>query len=560
MIPDSVTKITPNAFYGFNAASVAVEFGSNTLISEIGARAFKDVKVSTLTITGRNQLTIGEETFIGTSLANVKITNVNAVGTRAFYHLATLVRADLTFTGANAVIGESAFELATYGNTQSSSVLVVRGTLAEISANAFKNNDIGNWKFDDVKVLTIGESAFYYAAVTSVPTNVVTIGDYAYEGANILKNGAGNVVVLDVESIGKAAFRNSTITGFTFGSKLRTVYADNASNEGSFNKTASLASITYGGGDVSNPRFGVKKNVLYSKDEENGRYVALKFAEKADGRVGDLSLLTEIGYGAFRDSLVSKASFDVIKIGDCAFENCRQIVCVNNTKSEGLIFGSGLSEIGENAFKGCNKIMKIELQGLAALTVRENAFKGCTALKEVYVSATQLHIEEGVFTGASISTITLDSRYITIDDALMVSVAFVPFYGTAEATAVSSKISADHIVFYTPTECLVVNEDGKFCGASSGCSLHEDHKHNIVYLPIYHSAYKRIVGIFADENKLLDGDGTELQEVDYVYGYTYVYFNGSEYVTAVMGQFTDLVPTYVYAFDLATADPVIGLN
>ena len=350
------------------------------------------------------------------------------------------------------------------------------------------------------------------------------------------------------------------ITGFTFGYKLTTLYADDADGNGSFNSTLNLAAITYGGGDISNPRFGVKKNVLYSKDEENGNYVAIKFAEKADGRVGDLSLLTEIGYGAFRGSLVSKAAFDVIKIDDYAFANCHNIVCVNNTKSEGLMFGSGLSEIGENAFKGCNAIVKIELQGLAALSIRTNAFRSCTALKEVYISATQLNIASGAFTGASISLVTLDSRYITIEDSLSAAVVFVPFYSTAEANAVSAHLSVDHIIFYTPTECLVVNEEGKFCGASSGCSLHEDHKHDVVYMPLYHSAYKRIVGIFADENKLLDGDGTELDAVYYVYGYEYVYFNGTQYVTATMSAYGDVVPSYVHALNVTTADAVIGLN
>ncbi len=560
VIPDGVTKIKPNAFYGFNAANVEVEFGSNTMITEIGTHAFKDVKVASVVITGRNALTIGEEAFLGTSLVTFRANNLNTVGNRAFYGITTLKTVDLTFTGENATIGNYAFAYAAAGNQITGASLAIRGSLSEIKANAFEYNDVGTWKFD-AKALTIGNYAFAYAKVSAVPTNVVTIGDYAYFNASIRKNGAGNVVVNDAVTIGKAAFRGSDITSFTFGSKLTTLYADNAAGEGSLRDTASLTAIVYGGGDVSNPKFGVKKNVLYTKDEDNGKYVAIKYPERADGKAGDLSLLTEIGYGAFRNSAITKAAFDVIKVDKYAFENCTSLVCVNNTKSEGLIFGSGLSVIAEGAFKGCTALKKIELQGLTSLTIESDAFKGCTGLVEVYVSSTMLTVEANAFDGDAISLATLDSRYIALGGTFAADVIFVPFYSSAEATAIKANLSAQHKIFYTPTECLVVNEDGKFCGGSSGCSLHEDHIHGTVYLPLYHAYNKRITGIFADENKLLDGDSTtELSGVNYVYGITYVYYTGTEYVTATTTVFTDSMPADVNGTAISGAPAEIGLN
>ena len=570
VIPDSVTKIAANAFYGFNAANITVVFGDNTQITEIDTHAFKEVDVKQIVIKGKNPLTIGEEAFIGTSLTTLTISNANTIGTKAFYGIG-IKTVDLIFTGDNATIGEYAFAFASNGNTIAGAALAVKGTISEIKAHAFENNDVGVWAFD-AKATTIGDYAFSYAKVTAVPVNVETIGDYAYLGASIRKNGVGNVVVTDVVSVGKGAFSGSDITGFCFGSELATFYSDNADNEGSLHDTKDLVAITYGDKDVSNPWFGVKKNVMYTKDEENNRYVAIKFAEKANGEVGDFSILTEIGYGAFRGSLFTKGKFDVVAIGDYAFAGCTSLVSVNNTKSGGAMFGSGLNAIGKGAFEGCTAIKKIELQGLTSLTIGEDAFKTCSALVEVYLSASQIAIGSNAFavdnpvtteSVEKISLATLDSANITIADGytFTATVIFVPKYSTEQATAINSKLTADHKIFYTPTECLSVNENGAFCGGSAGCSLHEDHKHGTIILPLYKSYLVKITGVYADENKLLDGDATtELTSVDYVYGYTYVYVDANgDYKTATLADLSGDKPAYVHGTAIGSAAAVIGL-
>ena len=606
VIPDSVTMIFDDAFTGFvggtrsdetTVSEIEVEFGANTKIRSIGKRAFKGVPVKTITINGKTPLIIGEDAFLNTQLTTLTIKSLGSVGKKAFYGLTALKNVDITFVSYKdesgvehgAEIGESAFARAaktdnfkletgeynssltyfenvngvyrivdlTSSEYQASIYYVLKknasysykisGSIASIAKNAFLNNNAAVWNFVDGKALNIGDSAFENAWVSVVPSNAVTIGDYAYKGATIepVKEkgvSVAKVTVNDVTSIGKGAFTGSTITSFSFGTELADFFADNASGDGSLHSTPSLKEISYGDGNTLNPKYGVKSNVLYVKN--GSKAIAIKYPERATGEVGDLGVLFEIGYGAFRGTRISKASFSSVKkIGDYAFADCTAIVSVNNdSKTYGLMFSNTFTEIGAHAFEGCSSLEKISLTGLSDFSIGNYAFNNTgadnTGLKEIYISARSLVIGSYSFakdshTYVTVPLVTFNTDNITINGKFYATTIFVP--NTAPMSI--SNLYTYHKVSYTPTECLIVDAEGRFCGASGACELHPEHVHGNIVLPLYYTSTKLIIGVYADEGVLYDGDSTtELTSVAYSYGYKYLKWNGTAYeeVTVVI--------------------------
>ena len=82
------------------------------------------------------------------------------------------------------------------------------------------------------------------------------------------------------------------------------------------------------------------------------------------------------------------------EIGNMAFSNTGLTKAVINSKY-----------IGENAFKDCDKLEKVILNGVEK--IEPNAFIGCTALSEVEISSSLKTIGQGAFSGTSIDSVNV---------------------------------------------------------------------------------------------------------------------------------------------------------
>ena len=577
VIADNVKTIEAFAFKGFSELT-EVAFGSGTAITDIGKEAFYGINITSLVIRGENDVNIGERAFAGTKLTTVTIAKVGDVGVQAF---ADIQVAGLTVVFDSARnIGVGAFSGVVYdeeGNVDTANSLdasaltsiTVSSGLGTVAKGAFReiptltkvtlvfgqqSSSIGDYAFYDDSAITelkvsieegkissignyafyntsgisseatkntfassgvyaVGEYAFYQSAVRTVPDSLTTVGAHAYEGAT----GIGKVDLKNADTIGEAAFMNSWITSFTFGAALRSVAWDSGDKLGSFRNTPRLESIIDSTGG-ENEYYGVKNNLLYAKTDDG--YVAIKYPEKADGEIGVIAI-TKVAYGAFRNTEIKTARFStLVEIGACAFENCDYLTKISRTEAGGLMVGGSLTKIGTHAFNEADNLTKLSLNDLTSLEIGISAFENASALADVYVSANSIDIKKDAFKGIpAYATISLESPSITLANGLFSNaIIYIANYNaTASATLKSKVESGNYVVFYTPSECLVVDKDGKFSGASNSCSLHSEGTHTTVYLPLYFSATRKITEIYADGGVLKDGDGGNLTGVYHYY-------------------------------------------
>lgn len=138
-----------------------------------------------------------------------------------------------------------------------------------------------------------------------------------------------------------------------------------------------------------------------------------------------------IGEGVFEDtsseitSSITVAS-SVVSVGDSAFRNC---VDVN------IVIKGELTEVGEFAFFGCNKLAEITL-GEGLTRVSAQSFSGCVSLTSLSLPSTLDVIEENAFEYCEgVVTITMHGTLGTVMDGAFLdagSLRTVYFYGTEQ--------------------------------------------------------------------------------------------------------------------------------
>ena len=267
IIPNSVTSIGNNAFYGCNGlTSVTI---SNSVTS-IGENAFRDCSGLTSVAIPNSVNNIGNSAFQGCSgLTSVTIPNsVTNIGNNAFY-------------GCNGLTS-----------------VTISNSVTSIGENAFR----------DCSGLTS----------VAIPNSVTSIGDRAFLNCTGLTSVTiGN----SVTRIGTGAFRNCTgLTSVTMPNSVTSIgnYAfDNCSGLTKVNITdiAAWCNITFGD-NISNPLYNAHN--LYVNDELVTDLVIP-------------NSVTSIGNSAFYGCTGLTAVTipnSVTNIGNCAFENCTGLTSV----------------------------------------------------------------------------------------------------------------------------------------------------------------------------------------------------------------------------------------
>ena len=206
---------------------------------------------------------------------------------------------------------------------------------------------------DSVKI--IGDQAFYrceYLASISIGNSVTTIGSHAFYYCYRLTS----IEIPDsVTSIGNRAFYGCTwLESVTIGNSVTNIWQD------TFNGCTSLMNVTIG------------NSVASIGDYAFSGCTSLKSITIPDS-------VTSIGNYAFSNcsSLASVTMGDsVTSIGDYAFEICSSL--------KNITLPNTVTSIGVNAFYYCTSLTSVTI-GNSVTSIGENAFQGCISLTSIEV-------------------------------------------------------------------------------------------------------------------------------------------------------------------------------
>ena len=372
VIPASVKTIGDYAFaYNSKLASVTIGSGVETIgnyafhkdaldevvipgsVKTIGDYAFaENANLASVTI-GSGVETIGDNAFQNDALAEVVIPgSVKTIGDNAFAYNSKL--ASVTIGSGVETIGNSAFR------SDALTKVVIPASVKTIGYSAFAYNS----KLASVTigsgVETIGSNAFYKDALTeiAIPGSVKTIGYSAFaENANLASVTIGS----GVETIGDYAFNKDAFAEVVIPASVKTIgnYA--------FAENSNLASVTIGSGveTIGDNAFqndaltevvipaGVQK-VGKSAFVGNENLTTVIFSESVDKVVLDtkpFDSLTNLTMGRNFEGVLPTAAN--IEFGNL-FTEITENFMANTTSLKSVKFGTGISEIPANAFKGCS--------------------------------------------------------------------------------------------------------------------------------------------------------------------------------------------------------------
>ena len=216
-IPNTVTSIGDNAFsYCSNLTSIKVESGNTKYDSRNDCNSIIEAASNTLIVGCQNTVipnsvtSIRDNAFYGCSgLTSITIPNsVTSIGESAFYGCSSLT--SITITNSVTSIGESAF----YGCSGLTSI-TIPNSITSISNKAFYECSGLTKGIIPNSVTSIGNAAFYGCGLTgiTIPNSVTSIGFSAFTNC---RNLTSVTIPNSVTSIGDQAFYGcSSLTSVT---------------------------------------------------------------------------------------------------------------------------------------------------------------------------------------------------------------------------------------------------------------------------------------------------------------------------------------------------------
>lgn len=230
----------------------------------------------------------------------------------------------------------------------------------------------------------------------TLPESLEVIEDYAFYSCTSIKS---ITIPKNVRSIGCLAFGNcENCKNIKIGEKLELI------KKLAFLGCKNLKSITV---KPENPNFSSYQGILYNKD-----FSDLKICPQATEKEITLHENTRtISSYAFQGcenlEKVSKNGSEPISIYDAAFQDCKNLKCID--------FEEKIDFIGPGVFTNCTALKKFTI-GEKVKSIGSSVFLGCNSLKKLIVKANDLKIGHKIFESCSQMISVLADKNSTIAD------------------------------------------------------------------------------------------------------------------------------------------------
>lgn len=418
-LPDTLTTIGNRAFAGTSLTTLTIPAS----VESIGSEAFTDVETLTSVTFNEGLKTIGANAFDGCSLLNT-----------------------IALPNSLTSLGVAAFQYAGRDAAAADGTLTIGTGLTEIPQSAFMGmSKTGGALTIPAGITKIGASAFYGMMISSVtiPEGVTEIGISAFSSTKSL-----NTVKLPstVAVLGNRVFEGSSISTAELNGTFTAIPAY------AFSRCVNLNEITWQDGVT-----------------DIGDY-AFQSANKL--KEVDLTGIVNIGDYAFNpDSSaltngVHKVTFSegLLTIGDYAFADSPLM------GDQGVVtLPSTVTAIGEQAFKGCKNITKINIPG-GVEVISSGAFRECSALVEVTIGEGVKTISSAAFLLCSkLASITIPASVTNIGDSAFSSAKIV-YANCAPTTTVGTMVIGANAVIIVAEEQIEAFRESWSSYANSICT------------------------------------------------------------------------------------------
>ncbi len=400
-IPDSVTSIDELAFYG-SVALTSVTIGEG--VTSIGAWAFVECSSLTSVSIPDSVTSIGDSAFQScTSLTSVTIgKGVTSIGERAFSACTSLTSIDvdaanLSFSSGNGVLfDKNGQTLVTFPGGISGDYSIPENVIS-----------IGDFAFESCTGLTN----------VAIPSSVTSIGRYSFSSCTSLISVA---IPNSVTSIGHSAFSDCTgLTSVSIPDSVTSI------GDGAFLNCASLTfvSIPNSVTSIGILAFGncASLTSVFIPDSVTSIGVSAFAGCASLASVIIPASVTSIGYQAFLrcDSLtqisVEATNPSYSSINGVLFDkNAQVLITFPGGISGDYSIPDGVASIARYSFWGCKSLTGVTIPD-SVTSIGDAAFANCTGLTRVNIGNSVASITEYAFWGCtSLASVTIPDNVTSI--------------------------------------------------------------------------------------------------------------------------------------------------
>ena len=374
-----LTEIGDNAFYGAKIGSIVLPLGVTT----IGATPFNSC--SSLTDITLSQYTTAEQLsaiISGSAIKNITIPEENE-----------------KLSSENGIVYDAQKTSLVFISPEYEGDVTIPNTVTSIGNDAFREHaGIKAVTFEDggTADLSIGKEAFRESSITSVelPARLSSLG------TNVFRMCESLVTVTfedgyDYATIPQYTFYNTAITSIALPAAVTMI------DSYAFQSCKALTSVTFGNNGTDSRLTEIKSNAF------NG--CTLLGAEDVGGVVLPATFET-FGTNAFKDctSLYSVTflggALSALKtIGASAFQNCTSLTSIDLSQQ------TGLTSVGASAFSGCGSLESIVIPA-SVTSIGASAFINCTSLESATVNSSA-KLPSNIFSGCTaLLSVTLNNE------------------------------------------------------------------------------------------------------------------------------------------------------
>ena len=433
VLPNGLTSIGDRAFAGTSLTEISIPAS----VVSIGSEAFTDVETLTSVTFNEGLETIGANAFDGCYLLNTVALpdSLTSLGVAAFQYAgrdAAAADGTLTIGTGLTEIPQSAF----MGMSKTGGALTIPAGITKIGASAFYGMMISSVTIPE-GVTEIGASAFASTkglASVELPSTVTALGSRVFEGSSI------STAELD------GTFTAIPSYAFSLCENLNSItWQDGVTDIGDYAfqnanklKEIDLTGIVNIGNYAFNPDSSQPSNGVYKATFSEGLKTIGNFAFADSPLMGDQGTVT--------------LPSTVTAIGQQAFKGCKNIAKIN--------IPGGVEVISSGAFRECSALVEVTI-GEGVKTISSAAFLLCSKLASITIPASVTNIGDSAFSSAKIvyancaPTTTVGTMVIGANAVIIVAEEQIEAFRESWSSYANSICTEDMIV-----ADLFIVEDG----------------------------------------------------------------------------------------------------